>query len=109
LRDLTGRDPEVMAYLADHPSVGRMTAALKEFLSGRVAEFVQTNRSYLTIAIGCTGGRHRSVFVAEKLGAWLRAEGQSVAIAHRDIDVGGGLSHAEAGCAALTNSASPPC
>ena len=72
LRHLTGRDPEVMAYLASHPSVGRMTAALIEFLSERVAEFAQANRSYLTIAIGCTGGQHRSVYIAEQLAEHFR-------------------------------------
>src|SRR3984893_15993416 len=56
LRHLTGRDPEVMAYLASHPSVGRMAAALIAFLSERVAELAHANRSYLTIAVGCTGG-----------------------------------------------------
>ena len=66
LRHLTGRDPEVIAYLSSHPSVGRMTAALIEFLSERVAEFAQANRSYLTIAVGCTGGQHRSVYIAER-------------------------------------------
>jgi len=72
LRHLTGRDPEVMAFLADHPSVGRMAAALIEFLSERVAEFAQANRSYLTIAIGCTGGQHRSVYIAERLAEHFR-------------------------------------
>jgi UPF0042 nucleotide-binding protein len=72
LRHLTGRDPEVMAFLAGHPSVGRMAAALIEFLSERVAEFAQANRSYLTIAIGCTGGQHRSVYIAERLAEHFR-------------------------------------
>jgi UPF0042 nucleotide-binding protein len=72
LRHLTGRDPEVMAFLAGHPSVGRMAAALIAFLSERVAEFAQANRSYLTIAIGCTGGQHRSVYIAERLAEHFR-------------------------------------
>jgi RNase adapter protein RapZ len=72
LRHLTGRDPEVMAYLASHPSVSRMTAALIAFLSERVAEFSQANRSYLTIAVGCTGGQHRSVYIAERLAEHFR-------------------------------------
>jgi UPF0042 nucleotide-binding protein len=86
LRDLTGRDPEVMAYLADHPSVGRMTAALIEFLSGRVAEFVQTNRSYLTIAIGCTGGQHRSVYIAERLAEHFRQQYPEVLTRHDSLE-----------------------
>src|ERR1700676_3004214 len=54
LRHLTGRDVAVIAYLAGHPSVGRLIAALVEFLTARIAEFAQANRSYLTIAVGCT-------------------------------------------------------
>jgi UPF0042 nucleotide-binding protein len=86
LRHLTGRDPEVMAYLADHPSVGRMTTALIEFLSGRVAEFVQANRSYLTIAIGCTGGQHRSVYIAERLAEHFRAHYPEVLTRHDSLE-----------------------
>jgi UPF0042 nucleotide-binding protein len=47
--------------------------------------FTQEGKSYLTIAIGCTGGKHRSVFVAEKLTEALREEGARVSVAHRDI------------------------
>jgi UPF0042 nucleotide-binding protein len=67
LRPLTGRDPAVVEYLASLPSVNRMITALIEFLTERIAEFAQANRSYLTIAIGCTGGQHRSVYIAERL------------------------------------------
>jgi UPF0042 nucleotide-binding protein len=67
LRRLTGRDPAVIEYLANLPSVNRMISALIQFLTERIAEFAQANRSYLTIAIGCTGGQHRSVYSAERL------------------------------------------
>jgi RNase adapter protein RapZ len=67
LRRLTGRDPAVIEYLAGHASVNHLIAALIDFLTQRIAEFAQANRSYLTIAIGCTGGQHRSVYIAEKL------------------------------------------
>jgi len=67
LRRLTGRDPAVIEYLANLPSVNRMISALIQFLTERIAEFAQANRSYLTIAIGCTGGQHRSVYIAERL------------------------------------------
>jgi UPF0042 nucleotide-binding protein len=67
LRHLTGRDPEVVRYLGASPSVTGLVGALTEFLSARIAEFAQANRSYLTIAIGCTGGQHRSVYVADRL------------------------------------------
>src|SRR3984957_2293814 len=72
LRHLNGRDPPVVAYLAAHESVRAMVAALTEFLEARIEEFALANRSYLTIAIGCTGGQHRSVYVAEELARHFR-------------------------------------
>ncbi len=72
LRDLTGRDAAVIDYLAGHPSVHSMIRDLMAFLERRVAEFSQANRSYLTIAIGCTGGQHRSVYIAEQLAEHFR-------------------------------------
>jgi len=72
LRHLNGRDPPVVAYLAAHESVRAMVAALTEFLEARIEEFAQANRSYLTIAIGCTGGQHSSVYVAEELARHFR-------------------------------------
>ncbi len=67
LRHLTGRDPPVIAYLAGYASVRRMVLDLTEFLDKRIGEFAQADRSYLTIAVGCTGGQHRSVYIAEQL------------------------------------------
>src|SRR5277367_6957121 len=60
LRHLTGRDAQVIAYLAAFPSVRTMIDSIAGFLDLRIAEFEAANRSYLTIAIGCTGGQHRS-------------------------------------------------
>jgi len=67
LRHLTGRDPEVIDYLSAYASVRGMIEDLTAFLEKRVVDFAQANRSYLTIAIGCTGGQHRSVYIAEQL------------------------------------------
>src|SRR6266404_3645386 len=86
LRHLTGRDQEVMAYLASHASVGRMTAALIEFLSERVAEFAHAHRSYLTIAVGCTGGQHRSVYMAERLAEHFRQSYPDVLTRHDSLE-----------------------
>jgi RNase adapter protein RapZ len=72
LRNLTGRDSAVIDFLSRQPSVSRMVETLIEFLTQRVAEFAQANRSYLTIAIGCTGGQHRSVYIAERLAEYFR-------------------------------------
>jgi UPF0042 nucleotide-binding protein len=72
LRSQTGRDAPVADYLAGHPSVRAMIADLTEFLAKRITEFASANRGYLTIAIGCTGGQHRSVYIAEELAAHFR-------------------------------------
>jgi len=72
LRKLNGRDPAVIEYLAGFASVRSMIADLTAFLEKRVGEFSQANRSYLTIAIGCTGGQHRSVYIAEQLAEHFR-------------------------------------
>lgn len=67
LAQLTGRDAQVSLYLERHPVVARMFADIVGFLEHWIPEFVRTNRSYLTIAIGCTGGQHRSVYMVERL------------------------------------------
>ena len=86
LRPLTGRDPEVAAFIeADldfPPFFNRLCLLLAPLLPRYECE----GKSYLTIAIGCTGGRHRSVYIAERLAAWLSAQGRSVGIGHRDLD-----------------------
>ena len=88
LRRLTGRDPPVVAFLASHPSVGRLTDALIEFLTHRIAEFVQGNRTYLTIAVGCTGGQHRSVYIAERLAEHFRENYPEVITRHDSLQKG---------------------
>jgi RNase adapter protein RapZ len=72
LRHLNGRDAAVIEYLSGHAGVRGMIADLIGFLDRRIAEFVQANRSYLTIAVGCTGGQHRSVYIAEQLAEHFR-------------------------------------
>ena len=67
LARLTGRDPAVVEYLERHPIVAKMFADLVGFLEHWIPELVRTNRSYLTVAIGCTGGQHRSVYFVERL------------------------------------------
>jgi RNase adapter protein RapZ len=72
LRHLTGLDRPVADYLSAQESVRNMMTALVEFLSARIAEFERARRTYLTIAIGCTGGQHRSVYIAEELARHFR-------------------------------------
>ena len=55
-------------------------------LSRLLPRYEREGKSYLTIAVGCTGGRHRSVHVAERLGAWITSNGRAAAVVHRDID-----------------------
>jgi len=84
LRDLTGLDAPVAAFLdADH-STQDMLRDIQAFLLAWLPAFERENRSYVTVAIGCTGGQHRSVYLAERLGAALRADNQ-VMIRHRQI------------------------
>jgi UPF0042 nucleotide-binding protein len=82
LRHLTGRDAPVMEYLAGHASVLTMIADLIAFLEKRIGEFALANRSYLTIAVGCTGGQHRSVYIAEQLAAHFRRSFPQVLTRH---------------------------
>jgi UPF0042 nucleotide-binding protein len=84
LKPLTGRDPEVAAYLANHETVGAMVKDIGDYLEKWLPCYVQEQRSYLTVALGCTGGQHRSVYGAEQLatrfgGAW------PVMVRHRSL------------------------
>jgi UPF0042 nucleotide-binding protein len=82
LRNLTGRDAAVSDYLSTHASVRAMIADIAEFLERRLKEFSLANRSYLTIAVGCTGGQHRSVYIAEKLAERFRGAHPQVLTRH---------------------------
>jgi RNase adapter protein RapZ len=85
LRKLTGRDAPVIEYLAGFASVRSMIADLTAFLEKRVSEFSSANRSYLTIAIGCTGGQHRSVYIVEQLAQHFRKAHPQVLTRHDSL------------------------
>jgi len=68
----TGRDSEVIRFLAAQPEVARMEADLRRFIADWLPAYIHDNRSYLTVGIGCTGGQHRSVYLAERLAAHFR-------------------------------------
>jgi UPF0042 nucleotide-binding protein len=85
LRDLTGRDAEVVRFIEADSGFAPFFAGLTGLLLPLLPRFEQEGKSYLTLAVGCTGGKHRSVMVAERLAAWLRAQGQSVELRHRDL------------------------
>jgi UPF0042 nucleotide-binding protein len=85
LRSLTGRDEAVVDYLEEHESVGRFLRDITGFLDVWIPEIRRSNRSYLTVAIGCTGGRHRSVYVAERLARHFGATDTHVLVRHSEL------------------------
>jgi RNase adapter protein RapZ len=86
LKSLTGRDAEIARFIRSNQEFAPFLESLTRLLLPLLPRYVAEGKSYLTIAIGCTGGRHRSVYVAEELAAWLRSQGQRVQILHRDLD-----------------------
>ena len=84
LRELTGRDAQVTAFLEADAATQNMYRDIHAFIATWLPAFVRDNRSYLTVAIGCTGGQHRSVYIAERLGAAFGAENQ-VMVRHRQV------------------------
>ena len=85
LRPGTGLDPDVAAYVAADPAYEAALAQIEALLALLVPRYRAEGKAYVTIAIGCTGGRHRSVHVAERIGTQLRADGFSPTITHRDL------------------------
>lgn len=90
LKPMTGKDLDVVAFIAGDPDYEPFMARLEGMIGPLLPRFDAEGKSYLTIAVGCTGGRHRSVAVAERLAGWLRGAGRSVTLSHRDVDVRGG-------------------
>tara|TARA_B100001105_G_C22070853_1_gene306519 strand:- start:11 stop:565 length:555 start_codon:yes stop_codon:yes gene_type:complete len=89
LKPLTGRDPAVAAFIATDPDYHPFVDRLKGLIGPLLPRFDAEGKSYLTIAIGCTGGKHRSVALAEELADWLRSAGRSVTLSHRDVGAAG--------------------
>ncbi|MFQ5881297.1 MAG: RNase adapter RapZ [Candidatus Methylomirabilales bacterium] len=86
LRPLSGLDSKVLNFLLEDPSARSYLEHLWDFLCFMFPYYLQEGRAYLTIAFGCTGGRHRSVSTAAYLVRRFRAEGREVGVRHRDID-----------------------
>jgi UPF0042 nucleotide-binding protein len=82
LRPLTGRDEAVMKFLAAQASVTQYIDQVAQFIEARIPEHQAANRRYLTVAIGCTGGQHRSVFIAERLAEHAAARWPQVSVRH---------------------------
>jgi len=86
LRPLTGRDGPVIAFLQADTGVQSMLDDIRNYVEKWLPCFVRDNRSYLTVAIGCTGGRHRSVYLAEALATYFRGS-RNVLVRHRELSV----------------------
>jgi len=89
LKPLTGLDEAVAAFIETDPDYRPFIDRLEGLIGPLLPRFDAEGKSYLTIAIGCTGGRHRSVAVAKRLADWLRKTGRSVSLSHRDTDARG--------------------
>ena len=88
LRKLTGHDPQVIDYLQSHAEVNQMIESINSFIENWLPHFVRENRSYLSVSIGCTGGQHRSIHIAEYLADRFRKfDDIHVSVRHRDLEL----------------------
>jgi RNase adapter protein RapZ len=86
LRPLTGRDPAVVAHVLGEKAAQQFLDKLDALLDVLLPEYVSEGKAYLSIAFGCTGGRHRAVAIVEEVASRLRARGIEATVKHRDID-----------------------
>lgn len=85
LKPLTGRDKPIQEYIAQDPALAPFIKNLQTLLEPLFDSYAKEGKSYLTVALGCTGGKHRSVFVAEEMGKWIGERGIFTSVEHRDI------------------------
>jgi UPF0042 nucleotide-binding protein len=85
LRALTGRDAAVAAYIEKDPGLARLVADIATFIEARIPEFLASSRRYLTVAIGCTGGQHRSVYLVERIAADFARRHRDVSAFHSEL------------------------
>lgn len=93
LRPLTGIDTAVSEYVFSHDEAGEFLEKVVDLLDFVIPEYEQEGKAYLTIGVGCTGGRHRSVALAEAVGEHLRENDYPVTVHHRDAELGDGHAH----------------
>ncbi|HYL84842.1 MAG TPA: RNase adapter RapZ [Candidatus Angelobacter sp.] len=86
LRPYTGKDPKVRKYIHSFPQTGEFLRRIESLLAYLIPHYIREGKSYLTIAFGCTGGKHRSVMMSEWLKRALEKRGYSTKVAHRDIE-----------------------
>nr|WP_211349157.1 RNase adapter RapZ [Nocardioides litoris] len=85
LRPRTGRDPEVSAYVLSQPGAAEFLDAYVPVLTGVAEGYLRQNKRFMRVAVGCTGGKHRSVAMTEEIAARLRAAGHEAKAVHRDL------------------------
>jgi UPF0042 nucleotide-binding protein len=86
LRPFSGKDPRVARYIRSFPQTGEFLRRIESLLGYLIPHYIREGKSYLTIALGCTGGRHRSVALAEVIRRSLQRKGYSAKVVHRDLD-----------------------
>jgi UPF0042 nucleotide-binding protein len=86
LRPFDGRDQQIRDYVLDKEATTEFLARLQDLLTTVLPGYQEEGRHFLTIAVGCTGGRHRSVVLSEEIGAFIRNKGLPVNVVHRDVD-----------------------
>lgn len=86
LRPLTGLDEPVASFLSKHNEVNNFIYLTRNYIETWLPMLEQNNRSYLTIAIGCTGGKHRSVYITEQLANYFQAKGKNIQIQHKSLE-----------------------
>jgi UPF0042 nucleotide-binding protein len=86
LRPFSGKDPRVARYIRSFPQTGEFLRRIESLLLYLIPHYIQEGKSYLTVALGCTGGRHRSVALAEIIRRVVKKKGYSAKVVHRDLD-----------------------
>ena len=86
LRRYTGKDPKVKRYIQSFPQTGEFLHRMRQLLTYLIPHYIEEGKSYLTIAFGCTGGKHRSVMMAEWMKQALAKKGFATRVLHRDLD-----------------------
>lgn len=86
LRPFTGRDPQIVAFMRGHPQVQEFVDSIAAFIAKWLDSYAGNNRRYFTVAVGCTGGQHRSVYVAQQLYEHFRSLHSSTSVRHRELD-----------------------
>jgi UPF0042 nucleotide-binding protein len=86
LRPFSGKDPRVARYIRSFPQTGEFLRRIESLLAYLIPHYIREGKSYLTVALGCTGGRHRSVALAEVIRRSLQRKGHAAKVVHRDLD-----------------------